>query len=275
MPKAPISTLPCMKQTKDGDIEIRSYGQFNTEIHYHEKTQLISPEMGTVYLYSENGSFCIPAGHYAYIPSHVHHKLVSRSHNLRLKTIFLDINEKNSAIPDWGTTSVFPPSSLLDNLLDFGQQHGFSDTNYELKEIGVLSLKKMLPYILKTPLKLSTRPPQSEPLLKVSEYITNSLNENITVASISSFINIPERTLFRLFKKETGMTIFQFIKLSRMQMALELLEDAELNISEIVYRVGYESPSTFSTLFKELIGTSPQKYRQEYLKSLNKIRKNI
>lgn len=266
MPKAPISILACMEQTKDGDIEIRSYGQFNTEIHYHETAQLISPEMGTVYLYSENGSFCIPAGHYAYIPRHVQHKLVSRSRNLRLKTIFLDIDEKNSDIPDRKTTAIFPPSSLLDNLLDFGQRHWLSDTNHELKETGLLSLKKMLPYILRSPLKLCTRPPQSESLIKVSEYITNSLNENITVSSISSFINIPERTLSRLFKKETGMTIFQFIKLSRMQMALELMEDAELNINEIVYRVGYESSSTFSTLFKKLVGTSPQKYRQEFLK---------
>ena len=93
-----------------------------------------------------------------------------------------------------------------------------------------------------------------------------SLNENLTISSLSSFSQIPERTLSRLFKKEMGMTIFQFIKLRRMQMALELMEDKALNINEIVYRIGYESTSTFSNLFKALIGTSPQKYRQSLLK---------
>jgi len=33
----------------------RSYGQFNTKIHCHEKTQLIAAEKGTLYLYSEQG----------------------------------------------------------------------------------------------------------------------------------------------------------------------------------------------------------------------------
>ncbi|MDB5136043.1 MAG: hypothetical protein JWP37_2646, partial [Mucilaginibacter sp.] len=82
---------------------------------------------------------------------------------------------------------------------------------------------------------------------------------------ISKAANIPERTLSRLFKQETGMTIFQFIKTSRMQKALELMEDPAMNISEIVYHIGYESTATFSNLFKQLVGISPQKYRQKFL----------
>ena len=66
-------------------------------------------------------------------------------------------------------------------------------------------------------------------------------------------------------KQETGMTIFQFIKTSRMQKALELMEDPSMNISEIVYHIGYESTSTFSNLFKQLVGISPQKYRRRFL----------
>lgn len=266
MPKAQISTLPCIENIKDGEIEIRFFGQFNTEIHFHEKAQLVSPEMGTVYLYSQKGSFCIPSGHYAYISSCIEHKLVSRSHNLRLKTIFLDLEQNESFTSDWGAVAIFSPSSLLDNLLIFGQQYWSDGKNYGLKDSGLLSLKKMLPYIFKTPLKLYTQPPQSEALLRVAEYINSSLSENLTISSLSNFSQIPERTLSRLFKKETGMTIFQFIKLRRIQMALELMEDNALNINEIVYRVGYESASTFSNLFKELIGTSPQKYRQYFLK---------
>jgi AraC-like DNA-binding protein len=87
----------------------------------------------------------------------------------------------------------------------------------------------------------------------------------LTVPSISKAANIPERTLSRLFKQETGMTIFQFIKTGRMQKALELMEDPSMNISEIVYYIGYESTATFSNLFKQLVGISPQKYRQRFL----------
>ncbi|WP_447769246.1 helix-turn-helix domain-containing protein [Sphingobacterium faecium] len=262
MPKAYISTLDCAKVIEDGDIEIRYFGQFNTEIHHHEKTQLISPEMSAVYLYSEKGSFCIPARHYAYVDAHVKHKLISRSPNLKLKTIFLDLNKEKYPTAHWGNIAIFSPSNLLDNLLAFGVQH-WSDK--ELKEVGLASLKKMLAHILISPLKLHAQPPKSESLLKVVEYITQSISEQITVASLSQHVNIPERTLSRQFKKETDITIFQFIKLSRMQLALELLEDQSLHISEIVYKIGYDSIPTFSNLFKELIGISPQRYRQGLL----------
>jgi len=266
MPRIQISTLPCMEAVADGEMELKSFGQFNTKIHYHEKAQLLSPEMGVVYLYSEKGNFCLPAGHYAYISSGVNHKLVSRSQNLKLKTVFLDMSANQSKAFCRNGIAIFQPSSLLDNLLIFGKQHWFKKGNDDLRTSGLLYLKMVLPHILKTPLKLSIQPPQSELLLGVVEYIVSSLDEHIKISSIADFINISERTLFRLFKKETGMTIFQFIKLSRMQMALELLEDEELNINEIVYRVGYDSASTFSNLFKELLGTSPQKYRQNFLK---------
>lgn len=262
MPKAYISTLDCTPSINDGDIEIRYFGQFNTEIHEHEKAQLISPEMSAVYLYSEKGSFCVPARHYAYVGAHVKHKLISRSSNLKLKTIFLDLNQEQYNIAHWGNIAIFSPSTLLDHLLAFGVQHW---SNHDLKEIGLLSLKKMLTHIFLTPLKLHAQPPNSESLLKVVEYITKYISEQITIETLSRHINIPERTLSRQFKKETDITLFQFIKLSRMQLALELLEDESLNISEIVYRVGYDSIPTFSNLFKELIGISPQKYRQTFL----------
>ena len=132
MPKVQISTLPCIERVKDGDIEIRFFGQFNTEIHYHEKAQLISPEMGTVYLYSEKDSFCIPAGHYAYISPSINHKLVSRSHNLKLKTIFIDLPDE-SYMSNWGAVAIFPPSSLLDNLLAFGEQYWFDSVRLQTK----------------------------------------------------------------------------------------------------------------------------------------------
>lgn len=63
MPKTPISQLGCVEKIEDGTIEIRYFGQFNTEIHHHEQTQLISPEKGTLYLYSQYGNYCIPSNH--------------------------------------------------------------------------------------------------------------------------------------------------------------------------------------------------------------------
>ena len=265
MPKVRIPQLPLRDGFEDGDIEIRSYGQFNTKIHCHEKTQLIAAKKGTLYLYSEQGSYCIPAHYYAYIAARLDHKFISRSQRVEIKTIFLELPQELTHNGKTIDIAIFPPSALLDNYLDFGEQHWPGHQNPDLKAASVQALKKMLPFLLTKPIYLFTHPPQSEALLKAVEFITGALGENLTVPSISQAANIPERTLSRLFKQETGMTLFQFIKTSRMQKALELMEDPSMNISEIVYNIGYESTATFSNLFKQLIGISPQKYRQKFL----------
>lgn len=262
MPKKNISKLSCEEMLNNGSIEIRSYGQFNTQMHQHDKAQLISPEKGTAYLYSSHGSFCIPAHYYAYIASNTEHKLISRSPDLKLRTVFIDLSKEVQHTYNIKNISVFYPSSLLDYYLEFGEAH-WNDEN--LRDICLPALIAMLPHLLKNPLKLNTHPPESELLLKLTTYIQHSLSEKLTVSLLAQKFNISERSLSRCFKQETGITLFQYIKLSRMQRAIELLENKTLNISEVVYEVGYESISTFSTLFKDLMGTSPQKYRQQFL----------
>jgi hypothetical protein len=88
MPKVKIPQLPLRDGFEDGDIEIRSYGQFNTKIHCHEKTQLIAAEKGTLYLYSEQGSYCIPAHYYAYIAARLDHKFIPGPSAWRSKRYF-------------------------------------------------------------------------------------------------------------------------------------------------------------------------------------------
>ncbi|MGX5820970.1 helix-turn-helix domain-containing protein [Chitinophaga lutea] len=259
MPKAAISQLVCAERFEDGKIAVRTIGQFDTGIHFHAQAQLSTPEKGMIYLYSEYGNYCVPANHYVYVAPNIPHNLISRSQNLTLKSIFLDLPDE----PEHSAVRIFSPSTLLDHFLDFGIRHWNGGQDAELKAACIAALKKMLPHALTNPVRLHTNAPKSERLLKAIEFISGALGENLTVAAIAKEAAMPERTLFRLFKEETGMTLFQFIKLSRMQKAIELMDDSSLTISEIVYAVGYESVATFSNVFKQLLGIGPQKYRQQ------------
>ena len=49
----------------------------------------------------------------------------------------------------------------------------------------------------------------------------------------------------------------------RMRIAAELLEEGELNISEIGYRVGISDASYFNKCFKQHFGMAPSKYKKE------------
>jgi AraC family transcriptional regulator len=68
--------------------------------------------------------------------------------------------------------------------------------------------------------------------------------------------------LSRIFSKETGMTIPQFLRQIRMERAAELLRSGKYNVTEAALEVGYSSLSHFSQAFCRTIGCCPNLYPQ-------------
>ena len=69
-------------------------------------------------------------------------------------------------------------------------------------------------------------------------------------------------SLYAKLKALTGQTPQAFMMHYRMNIALELLQAGELNVSEVAYRVGSSSPSTFSREFKKHFGYPPSQVKQ-------------
>jgi len=141
MPKSTIPFVQCAKTFCDGTIELRNYGQFNTEMHAHEQVQVLSPTNGTLFIYTEKASFCVPSTFFVYIPAHVPHKLISRSQQLSLKTIFVDMNNMHDDV------KVYPSNELLNHFLLFGQQHWKLKDHDTLTASTLEAFKSMLPAI--------------------------------------------------------------------------------------------------------------------------------
>ncbi|WP_342764163.1 AraC family transcriptional regulator [uncultured Methanobrevibacter sp.] len=64
------------------------------------------------------------------------------------------------------------------------------------------------------------------------------------------------------FKEIYGKPIFKWRKEYRLDYASRLIEEGQLNISEISKKVGYSSTSKFSQAFKEYFGYTPSEYRK-------------
>ncbi len=94
------------------------------------------------------------------------------------------------------------------------------------------------------------------------EYITLHPEKNLTQEQMCEMVSISGSTLRRIFKKETGKTIYEFVNERKMQYAAHLLVTTIEPVSEISYQLGYESPSYFSKQFRENYGVSPQAYRK-------------
>jgi len=66
--------------------------------------------------------------------------------------------------------------------------------------------------------------------------------------------------LSRIFSREVGLTIPQYVRNLRMERAAELLRSGRYNVTEAATEVGYASLSHFSKAFCETIGCCPALY---------------
>lgn len=83
-----------------------------------------------------------------------------------------------------------------------------------------------------------------------------SVNELVHEAGISHY------NLKRRLQAITKKSIRQFIREVRLQKALEMLQNEEVPVSEVAYKVGFSSPAYFNTCFHEYYGFSPGTVRK-------------
>ena len=85
-------------------------------------------------------------------------------------------------------------------------------------------------------------------------------DSDISVGSIAAYLNISEGHLSRIFKKETGQTVLEYLTGRRIEAAKALLADCRVRVNETAYRVGYKDVTYFSAVFKKIVGVSPSEY---------------
>ena len=105
-----------------------------------------------------------------------------------------------------------------------------------------------------------------ERIQMVQQYIEAHIQETITVSDIASHVFINAQYLMRIFKKETGMSITEYITARRISLAGRLLRDSDYTVNFISDCVGFESCSYFIRVFKKQTGFSPGEYRVQFSK---------
>ena len=68
--------------------------------------------------------------------------------------------------------------------------------------------------------------------------------------------------------KITGKKPIEFIRTIRMKRAQQLLAESQMQISEIAYILGYNSPKVFSKHFKEEFNISPSEFIRQHNKKM-------
>lgn len=87
-------------------------------------------------------------------------------------------------------------------------------------------------------------------------------NYDLNIELLCQQLNITHQQVYRKIKALTGQTVNEFIRTVRLKRAAQLLSESDLNISEIMYSVGFSNRSYFSKCFAEEFHMTPKEYRQ-------------
>ena len=94
------------------------------------------------------------------------------------------------------------------------------------------------------------------------EWMQQSIEEDISMPDVASAMNVSYTTFRRLFKRYTGLAPSQYFINLRLHRAKQLLRSTDESIKEISFRLHFENPEYFATLFKKRTGMTPSEFRQ-------------
>ena len=92
--------------------------------------------------------------------------------------------------------------------------------------------------------------------------LANLQNDKFGVRELVKKSDYSHYTLARKLHSFSNKTINQFIRETRLQKALELLNNEEITATEVAYRVGFNNVTYFNTCFHEFFGYPPGKVRK-------------
>ncbi|PIB30414.1 hypothetical protein BFP77_04570 [Maribacter sp. 4U21] len=112
----------------------------------------------------------------------------------------------------------------------------------------------------KTDIEIPTK--DKEFLIRLIEVIESNISDSgFGVEELANKMNLSTSHLYRRLKKLTGQVPNAYLRNFRLQRAAELLKNnTDYTVAEVMYQIGIESNSYFSTSFKKLHGVSPSDY---------------
>ena len=118
------------------------------------------------------------------------------------------------------------------------------------------------------PASLELSKGEQEFLDKVNELIeANIADNNFNVQLLADKMHISRSLLFKRFSEITDMSIGEHIRIFRLKMAAQLLQEQKHSIIEIALMVGFTDRPQFTRSFSKLYGLTPKQFEQ---KSKNK-----
>lgn len=148
-----------------------------------------------------------------------------------------------------------PTDVLEDTLLRAQKKIEQEKKNQNYLEYGKMYVNQM---------KENSSEEQSEDMVsRIKAYVKEHIAEALNVELLARLVNLSPDYLTKVFKKESQMTLNDYIIQQRMFLAKELLMTSNMSVNRVSDTIGYSNYSYFSKAFKKYYGISPREMQQK------------
>lgn len=238
-------------------IRLTGLEEINWSAHSHNRHQIIYVLSGTLHVETDDLSYFAGDRHFVWIPRGVNHRLSSNNSRISLMVIYFchssDVQEH---------LSVFLADDFVARNLEYiaGQKLISRSATPELYGY-VVSLFRLMPKVCREGVfpALPVISGRNVRIVSVLKYISDNLEKELSLSSVASATGYSVRNLTRLFTG-AGIRFVHFVNYRRVVRAMEILTDSDISIEQAAYCVGFNSPGTFSRVFRRITGESPSEF---------------
>ncbi|WP_082076990.1 helix-turn-helix transcriptional regulator [Bradyrhizobium sp. LTSPM299] len=228
-----------------------------TEPHRHRKAQLLYVIRGVITVEAAGGIWTVPPHCAIWMPSGVAHH-ARASGRITVGSLYIDPSLAGSLRDECGIVFVQPLlRELLLRFISAPSLYPEGDTR-EQRLVSVL-----LDELQAAPLEPLHLPmPTDRRLRRLVETLIDDPSLRFTIEEWGARVGASNRTLTRLFQRETGMSFVRWRQQLHIGLALQRLASGQ-SVTNIAFDLGYESPSAFIAMFRRMLATTPARYFTE------------
>ena len=103
-------------------------------------------------------------------------------------------------------------------------------------------------------------------LRTVTELVHEKIEDELSLDEMAESAGLSTAHFSQMFRKSTGESPHRFVLRLRVERAKEMLHRAENRVLDVAVACGFKTQQHFARVFRQLCGTSPTQYRQEFLR---------
>jgi len=233
---------------------IRHNSGTDLAMHTHAEGQLLLLEQGTLSIACEQGWWLVPPGQAIWIPAGMPHK-ASYSEASSLLRLMM----REGIYPGLPASClVFSCSALLVVLVQEACRFGLAERTSGDEELIAALIAHQLGLPVARP-QYFLPGGHSRRLQQVTDYLRHNPASRETLEQLALLAHCSSRTLARLFENETGMCFSRWREQLHLNCAMDALARGQ-SVTSTALKLGYLSPSSFSTMFTRACGMPPSHF---------------